>query len=51
MRRGVPAAAVTTEVDAGNTLENVRVGMSALAAAGQKPRLPGPKRPAAAAAS
>ena len=38
MRRGVPAAAVTTEVDAGNTLENVRFGMSALAGAGQKPR-------------
>lgn len=37
-RRGVPAAAVTTEVDAGNTLENVRFGMNALAAAGRKPR-------------
>ena len=37
-RRGVPDSAVTTEVDAGNTLENVRFGMSALAAAGQTPR-------------
>ena len=38
VRRGVPAAAVTTEVDAGNTLENVRFGMAALEAAGRRPR-------------
>ncbi len=38
VRRGVPASAVVTEVDAGNTLENVRFGMSALATAGQRPR-------------
>jgi uncharacterized SAM-binding protein YcdF (DUF218 family) len=35
---GVPAAVITTEVDAGNTLENVRFGMSALLAAGEAPR-------------
>ena len=38
MRRGVPASAVTTEVDARNTLENVRFGMTILEAAGQTPR-------------
>ena len=38
VRRGVPASAVTTEVDAGNTLENVRFGMRALETAGRKPR-------------
>ena len=38
VRRGVPAAAVVTEVDAGNTLENVRFGMAVLAAAGHRPR-------------
>ena len=37
-RRGVPDSAVMTEVDAGNTLENVRFGMSVLVAAGQTPR-------------
>ena len=36
-RCGVPDSVVTTEVEAGNTLENVRLGMSALAAAGQTP--------------
>ena len=34
---GVPDSAITTEVDACNTLENVRLGMSALRAAGQTP--------------
>ena len=38
LRRGVPASAVVTEVEAGNTLENVRFGMTALEAAGQRPR-------------
>ena len=38
VRRGVPAAAVVTEVDAGNTLENVRFGMTVLEAAGHEPR-------------
>ena len=38
VRRGVPAAAVTAEVEAGNTLENVRFGMAALEAAGRRPR-------------
>ena len=37
-RRGVPDRAVTTEVAAGNTLENVRFGMAALAATGKTPR-------------
>ncbi len=37
-RLGVPDHAITTEVRAGNTLENVRFGMTALAAAGQTPR-------------
>ena len=37
-RQGVPGSAITTEVRAGNTLENVRFGMAALAAAGQTPR-------------
>ena len=36
-RLGVPYRAITTEVRAGNTLENVRFGMTALAAAGQTP--------------
>jgi uncharacterized SAM-binding protein YcdF (DUF218 family) len=36
--RGVPDSVITTEVDAGNTLENVRFGMSALRAAGETPR-------------
>ena len=36
-RRGVPDRAVTTEVAAGNTLENVRFGMAALAATGKTP--------------
>ena len=35
---GVPDSAITTEVDACNTLENVRLGMSALRVAGQTPR-------------
>ena len=35
---GVPDQAITVEVDAGNTLENVQFGMSALLAAGQTPR-------------
>ena len=34
---GVPDSAITTEVHACNTLENVRLGMSALRAAGQTP--------------
>ena len=38
VRLGVPASAVVTEVDAGNTLENVRFGMNALEAAGHRPR-------------
>lgn len=38
LRRGVPASAVVTEVEAGNTLENVRFGMTALEAAGPSPR-------------
>ena len=38
VRRGVPASAVLTEVHASNTLENVRFGMAALAAAGRPPR-------------
>ncbi len=38
VRRGVPASAVVTEVDAGNTLENVRFGMTVLEAAGHGPR-------------
>ncbi len=37
-RLGVPDHAITTEVRAGNTLENVRFGMTALQAAGQTPR-------------
>ena len=37
-RLGVPDSAITTEVRAGNTLENVRFGMSALEAAGCVPR-------------
>ena len=37
-RLGVPDRAITTEVRAGNTLENVRFGMTALRAAGQTPR-------------
>ncbi|MCH7748366.1 MAG: YdcF family protein [Acidobacteria bacterium] len=37
-RLDVPASAITTEVHAGNTLENVRFGMSAVHAAGQTPR-------------
>ena len=36
--RGVPASAITTEVRACNTLENVRFGMTKLAAVGQMPR-------------
>ena len=36
--QGVPDSAITTEVYAGNTLENVRFGMSALHAAGHTPR-------------
>ena len=36
--QGVPESAITTEVHAGNTLENVRFGMSALHAVGQTPR-------------
>ena len=38
VRRGVPASAVLTEVDARNTLENVRFGMAVLEAAGRPPR-------------
>ena len=38
MRHGVPAGAIRTEVEAGNTLENVRFGMSVLQAAGERPR-------------
>lgn len=38
VRLGVPAAAVTTEVEACNTLENVRFGMTALENAGESPR-------------
>ena len=38
VRRGVPAAAVVTEVEACSTLENVRFGMAALGAAGESPR-------------
>lgn len=38
MRHGVPDRAITTEVRADNTLENVRLGMTALAIAGQTPR-------------
>ena len=38
VRRGVPASAIATEVEARNTLENVRFGMSTLEAAGQRPR-------------
>ena len=37
-RHGVPDRAITTEVRAGNTLENVRFGMAALVASGQTPR-------------
>ena len=37
-RLGVPDRAITTDVRAGNTLENVRFGMTALRAAGQTPR-------------
>ena len=37
-RLGVPERAITTEVRAGNTLENVRFGMTALRAAGHTPR-------------
>lgn len=37
VRLGVPAAAVVTEVAAGNTLENVRFGMTVLEAAGHRP--------------
>lgn len=37
-RCGVPDHAIATEVRAGNTLENVRFGMTALRAAGQTPR-------------
>ena len=37
VRRGVPASAIVTEVDAGNTLENVRLGMTVLEAAGSRP--------------
>ncbi len=36
--RGVPDSAITTEVDARNTLENVRFGMTVLEAAGRAPR-------------
>ena len=36
--RGVPVSAITTEVRARNTLENVRFGMTKLAAAGRMPR-------------
>ena len=35
---GVPEHAITTELHAGNTLENVRFGMAALRAVGQTPR-------------
>jgi len=38
MSHGVLDRAITTEVRADNTLENVRFGMAALAAAGQTPR-------------
>ena len=38
VRRGVPEGAIRTEVEAGNTLENVAFGMSALQAAGETPR-------------
>ena len=38
VRRGVPASAIVIEVAAGNTLENVRFGMTALEAAGHRPR-------------
>jgi uncharacterized SAM-binding protein YcdF (DUF218 family) len=38
MRRQVPERVITTEVEAGNTLENVRFGMAALRAVGQRPR-------------
>ena len=38
VRRGVSEDAITTEVEAGNTLENVRFGMAALRAVGQRPR-------------
>jgi len=38
VRRGVPDRAIITEVEAGNTLENVRFGMAELRAAGQRPR-------------
>ena len=38
VRRGVPASAIATEVEARNTLENVRFGMSTLEAAGRSPR-------------
>lgn len=38
MRRQVPEQAITTEAEAGNTLENVRFGMAALRAVGQRPR-------------
>ena len=37
-RWGVPEHAITTELRAGNTLENVRFGMAALPAVGQTPR-------------
>ncbi len=38
VRRGVPPSAILTEVDARNTLENVRFGMAVLEAAGRMPR-------------
>lgn len=38
IRHEVAAHAITTEVEAGNTLENVRFGMAALHAAGQRPQ-------------
>ncbi len=38
LRFGVPERAITTEVTAVNTLENVRLGMSTLRAAGHRPR-------------
>ncbi len=36
--RGVPDSRIVTEVEAGNTLENVQFGMRALRAAGRSPR-------------
>lgn len=38
IRQQVAEHAITTEEEAGNTLENVRFGMAALRAAGQRPR-------------